>query len=288
MLKKNKNPYTLETKHGIADLSGRCLVMGIVNCTPDSFAQTRGPFKTERGVSHAMQCIADGADIIDVGGESTRPGAMEVPLQEELDRVIPVIETLRRYTGIPISIDTRKSVVASEALRVGADIVNDISALRHDARMVEVVADASVPVIIMHMQGFPQTMQKNPVYKNVVEEVVSFFQEREKFCLSRGIDRIVFDPGIGFGKRVEDNLSLLRSLPRLHGLGHPVLIGTSRKSFIGAITGQPVGERLAGSIASNVLAFYLGAHILRVHDVKPIRDALRIAEAIISNADRRI
>jgi dihydropteroate synthase len=262
--------------------------MGIVNCTPDSFARSSRTFTIESGISRAMQLIAEGADIIDVGGESTRPGAKEVPLQQELDRVIPVIEILRRYTQIPISIDTRKSVVASEALLAGADIVNDISALRYDSRMPDVVTGTSAPVILMHMQGTPETMQKNPVYENVVEEVIAFFQERETFCLAHGIYQIVFDPGIGFGKRIEDNLALLRSLPRICGLGRPILIGTSRKSFIGVLTGQRVEERLAGSIASNVLAFSQGAHILRVHDVKPMRDALRIAEAIISNADGKI
>jgi dihydropteroate synthase len=258
----------------------RCVIMGILNVTPDSFSDGGSHDGVDASLAHALLMIADGADIIDVGGESTRPGAAEIPVDEELRRVLPVIAAIRRESDIPISVDTRHSEVARAAMEVGAGIINDVSALRHDPRMAATAAAANVPVILMHMQGTPANMQRQPSYKNVTEEVILFFEERLAFCRVQGITRVVVDPGIGFGKSLDHNLQLLRELRTFAPLECPVLVGTSRKSFIGALTGAEVGDRLSGSIASGLLAWQQGAGILRVHDVRAMRDALRVAEAI--------
>lgn len=269
----------------LSDLGRRTLVMGILNVTPDSFSDGGRFFSLESAVAHARQLIREGADIIDVGGESTRPGAEPVPAEEELRRVLPVIRAIRKEFSVPISIDTYKAIVAEAALAAGANIVNDISALRFDPQMVEVVAHARVPVVLMHMLGTPQTMQQNPVYTDVVREIKEFLGERIAFARAHGIREIIIDPGIGFGKTVAHNVEILRRLSELKDLGCPILIGTSRKSFIGKLGGTeenplPISERLEGTIASNVIAVLHGAQIVRVHDVAAMKRALAIVDAV--------
>ena len=254
--------------------------MGILNITPDSFSDGGSHARPADAITHAHAMIADGADIIDIGGESTRPGATEVPVEEELRRVLPVIEGLRRETDIPISIDTRHAEVARAALEAGADILNDVSALRHDPGMAGVAATSGAPVVLMHMAGTPATMQHAPSYNNVTQDLSIFFEERIAFCHATGITDIVIDPGIGFGKTLAHNLQLLRELEVFAPLGCPLLVGTSRKSFLGALTGAEPRDRLPGTIASSLLAWRHGAGVLRVHDVRALRDALRVAEAI--------
>jgi len=266
--------------------------MGVLNVTPDSFSDGGEYLDRRAAVRRGLQLAAEGAAIIDVGGESTRPGSAEVPLREELARVVPVVEGLRE-AGIAaeISVDTRKAEVARQAIAAGATVVNDISALRADPQMAEVVAASGVRVCLMHMQGEPRTMQREPRYKDVVAEVEAFLAERIAFCEGLGIARelLIVDPGIGFGKTVAHNLALLAQLERIAALGPPVLIGTSRKSFLGQLaapawggTPPPPKERLAGTIATNVIALAKGASIFRVHDVAPVRDALGAVAATLA------
>lgn len=261
----------------------RPLIMGIVNLTPDSFSDG-GRFSGARAVDHARAMVADGADILDLGGESTRPGAAEVPAPEEIARTEPVIRALRAAgVTVPISIDTRKAAVAQAALAAGASMVNDVSALTHDPDLGAVVAEWGVPVVLMHAQGSPETMQNAPIYTDVVAEVCAHLADRIAAAQAMGIarDRIVIDPGLGFGKTLAHNLALLRGLPALADLGAPVLVGASRKSFIGALTGvaQP-DARLAGSLAAALHAAQAGAAILRVHDVAETKQALAVWRAL--------
>lgn len=258
-------------------------VMGILNVTPDSFSDG-GEFATfEAVLAQADRLIADGADILDVGGESTRPFAAPVSTEEELQRVIPVIEAVRRKHRIPISIDTTKAIVAREALRAGADIVNDISALRKDPEMITVIRASSCPVIIMHMQGTPADMQVKPHYDDVVADIIDFFAERIAWITGNGVarDRLIVDPGIGFGKTLHHNLSLLKHLEEFSALGLPVLLGHSRKRFLGEITGIPreTDRDLASAVAA-ALCCDRNVAIVRVHNVAATRQALRVAEAI--------
>ncbi len=269
----------------LSDLGKRTLIMGILNVTPDSFSDGGRFLSVESALARARQLIREGADIIDIGGESTRPGAEPVPTEEELRRVIPVIRAIRQESSVPISIDTYKAAVAQAALEAGANIINDISALRFDPQMARVVADARVPVVLMHMLGTPKTMQQNPVYTDVVREIKGFLAERIVFARAHGIEKIIIDPGIGFGKTVEHNVEILRRLSELKELGCPILIGTSRKSFIGKLGGTeenplPIPERLEGTIASNVIAVLNGAQIVRVHDVAAMKKALAIVDAV--------
>lgn len=260
------------------------VVMGIVNVTPDSFSDGGRYLDVAAAVAHGRELEAQGAAILDIGGESTRPGSEPVSADEELRRVIPVIEGLREGgTGCRISIDTSKAAVADAALAAGASLVNDVTALRGDPAMAEVVAAHDAECCLMHMLGRPRTMQQDPHYDEVVSDVKGFLEARMSFAVHHGIseERIVLDPGIGFGKTVVHNLELLARLHELAALGRPILIGTSRKSFLGAITGRPVDDRLAPTIASNVLAYERGARIFRVHDVAPVRDALLIAGATV-------
>ncbi|MFZ5979114.1 MAG: dihydropteroate synthase [Candidatus Zixiibacteriota bacterium] len=262
----------------------RPLVMGILNVTPDSFSDG-GLYETiDKAVEHALAMEADGADIIDVGGESTRPGAEAVPEPEELTRVIPVVKALKAHLRVPISIDTCKSEVALAALDAGAEIVNDISALRHDPAMAKIIADKKVPVVLMHMLGTPRDMQVKPEYKDCVKEIYEFLEERVAFAVSAGIDKskIVVDPGIGFGKRLLDNIEILTNIARFKELDLPVLIGASRKSFIGMLhpDGSLPHQRLGGSIAAAVAATLNGADILRVHDVPETVEALKVIQAL--------
>ncbi|MGQ9697393.1 MAG: dihydropteroate synthase [Armatimonadota bacterium] len=264
--------------------TARTLVMGILNVTPDSFSDGGLYLDAKLAVEHALQMLRDGADIIDVGGESTRPGAQPVPADEEMRRVLPVIERLAEETNAPISIDTYKSSVAREALKAGACIVNDISGLRFDSEIAAIAAESGAYLIVMHSIHTPATMQVNPQYDDVVAEVREFLKRQSEEAQRRGVprDRIIVDPGIGFGKTVEHNLELLRRLPELVQLGYPVLVGVSRKSFIGAVLeGAPPSERLEGTLAAVTLSIAWGARIVRVHDVAPTVKAARVADAIL-------
>ena len=259
----------------------RPCVMGIVNVTPDSFSDGGKFAATEAAIAHGLELVAQGAGILDIGGESTRPGATPVPLDEELARVIPVIEGLSKQVNVPISIDTYKPEVMRAAIAAGAAIVNDVFALREPGGL-EVVAASDAGVCLMHSQGTPQTMQADPQYQDVVTEVIGFLRERMASAEAHGIarDRIMLDPGFCFGKRSVHNLALLRELKILCELGQPVLVGLSRKSVLGQITGNDVDARLHASIAAAVIAAMKGARILRVHDVKATVDALNIVSAV--------
>lgn len=258
----------------------RPLVMGIVNVTPDSFSDG-GKFQDSRAaIMHARQMVEDGADLLDIGGESTRPGARAASLSEELDRVLPIIEALASI-GVPISIDTQKPEVMRAALSKGASMVNDVNALQAPGAL-EVVASSNAGVCLMHKQGSPETMQQQPDYQDVMGDVREFLADRANAVMTTGVkpERIVIDPGFGFGKTVAHNLTLLRNLYHFHELGFPVLAGLSRKSTLGAITGREVHERMAASIAAALIAVQKGAKILRVHDVRETVDALKVLDAV--------
>ncbi len=258
-------------------------VMGIVNVTPDSFSDGGRFSSADKAIAHAHDLVAQGADILDIGGESTRPGATPVPLDEELNRVIPVIEGLAGI-GIPLSIDTYKPEVMREAIKAGVDIVNDVCALQ-EPQALEIVAASDVGVCLMHMQGRPQNMQQDPQYQDVVKEVYDFLQARLAAAEQAGIakTRITLDPGFGFGKRTAHNLALLEGLSTLQKLGAPLLIGLSRKSVLGQVAGTDVNERLYASLAASVIAVMKGANIVRVHDVKATVEALKVASAVMQH-----
>jgi dihydropteroate synthase len=262
------------------------LIMGIVNVTPDSFSDGGLFLSRDKAVSHGMQLIQDGADILDIGGESTRPNATPVSLEEELSRVIPVIESLREKTDGLISIDTTKSQVADKALQAGADIVNDISGLTFDQNMMITIAKWNVPIIIMHIKGTPQNMQKNPHYKNVMEEIIQFLSDRVDAAITAGIsrDKIILDPGIGFGKTVDDNFKLLNHLGKICDLGFPVLLGPSRKAFIGETLNLPPNQREEGTAAAVTAGILNGARLFRVHDVKAMKRVATISDKITEAA----
>jgi dihydropteroate synthase len=256
--------------------------VGVVNVTPDSFSDGGQFLEAAAAIAHGRRLRQEGAAILDVGGESTRPYADPVPLDEELRRVVPVIEALAA-DGAMVSIDTRSAEVARRALAAGASFVNDVSALRHDPEMAGVVAGADVPVCLMHMLGEPKTMQDDPRYDDVVEDVARFLEERLAAATSAGVreEQVCLDPGIGFGKTLQHNLELLKAVPRLCAIGRPVMVGASRKRFIGTLTGREAGpERASGSVGAAVVAFLGGATFLRVHDVAPTVDALAVAGAV--------
>ena len=257
-------------------------IMGILNVTPDSFSDGGKFSDINEAVDHALSMIEAGADIIDIGGESTRPGSDPVNLQQELNRVIPVLETIRKHSGAPLSIDTYKSQVAEGAIKAGANIVNDISGCTFDKRMPEIIQTNDVPIIIMHIKGTPKHMQLNPHYDDVCLEVYSFLSDQINYLSNTGIENIVVDPGIGFGKRLEDNLKLLNNLESLKFLCQPILIGASRKSFLGHVLDKEVDQRLYGSLSVAILSAIKGADIIRVHDVAETKDVLRIIDAIHS------
>ena len=261
--------------------------MGIVNVTPDSFSDGGEFLDPERAIAHGRGLADEGADILDVGGESTRPGARAVDAAEELGRVVPVVEALAK-DGSKLSIDTSKTEVARAALDAGASMVNDVTALRADPDLAALCAERDCEVVLMHMLGDPRTMQENPVYHDVVDDIKVFLAERIEFATVAGIhrERIWIDPGIGFGKTVEHNLELHRRLGEFAELGRPVAFGSSRKSFIGKLTGAGVDQRLGGTIASNVIAYANGARMLRVHDVAPMQEALTVADAILTPRTR--
>ncbi|MGE4518876.1 MAG: dihydropteroate synthase [Desulfobacteraceae bacterium] len=264
----------------------KTLIMGVINITPDSFSDG-GKYNTvEKALAHARQLIDDGADILDVGGESTRPFSKPVSSDEELERVIPVIKNLRKITDLPVSIDTTKAIVAKEALAAGASIVNDVSAMAFDPEMADTVSESDSPVVLMHMLGTPENMQKNPSYSDLLNELLKFFMERIEFSLKKGIrkENIILDPGIGFGKTIEHNLLIIKNLNILKTLGFPVLIGTSRKTFIRKLVEKDDfpndKDVITGSIASACAAVLNGAQIVRVHDVKETKAALRVIDAL--------
>ena len=259
-------------------------VMAILNVTPDSFSDGGKFNAVDKAIEHALQLIADGADIIDIGGESTRPGAVPVSLEQELSRVIPVIEALSQVCTVPISIDTYKPEVMRAAIAVGADMVNDVRALQEPGAL-DLLASSNVGVCLMHMQGTPQTMQLAPTYTDVVLAVRKFLTDRYQAALNHGIakERILLDPGFGFGKRTVDNLALIQQLPRLADIGPPLLVGLSRKAVLGAISGGDAMQRLHSSIAASVICVMNGAKILRVHDVKATVDALKVVAAVMNH-----
>ena len=261
----------------------RLQVMGILNVTPDSFSDGGRFTRTDTALQQARQMVEEGAGIIDVGGESTRPGAQPVSEQQELDRVIPVVEQIARELDVVISIDTSKAVVMREAIHAGAHMINDVLALRSEGALAT-AADLQVPVCLMHMQGEPRTMQTNPVYADVVSDVKSFLLQRAQACLEAGLSReqIILDPGLGFGKTLQHNLTLFKQLPEFVQLGYPILMGASRKSMIGSILDLPVDQRLYGSISLAALAAWLGASIIRVHDVGPTVQAIKTILAVKS------
>jgi dihydropteroate synthase len=272
----------MEPKPPIEERFARPSVMGVVNVTPDSFSDGGAHLRAEAASTAARGMLDEGAAMVDVGGESTRPGSAGVPLDEELRRVVPVIESL---AGAPVSIDTAKAEVARRALELGAELVNDVSALRGDPELAEVVADAGAYVCLMHMQGEPRTMQEEPRYDDVVSEVKSFLEDRLAFAIAAGIaeDRVCLDPGIGFGKTVEHNFELVRRLPELVAIGRPVVIGFSRKSSLGRIMGDPSATTgtASASVGVAVSAYERGAWILRAHDVRAHVEALRAAHAVV-------
>ena len=256
-------------------------VMGILNVTPDSFSDGGRFLRRVSALEHARRLIDEGADILDIGGESTRPGAEPVPLEEELKRTIPLIESIRAFSDIPVSIDSSKPEVMRAAAEAGADLINDVWALRRPGAL-EAAVETGLPVCLMHMRGEPGSMQQNPQYDDVVSEVRDFLLQRAEVAQQAGIprSRILLDPGFGFGKNLEQNLQLFRALDRFKATGYPLLVGISRKSMIGGITGRPVEQRLAGSIAFAVLAAQAGSDVIRVHDVAETRDALAIVQAV--------
>jgi dihydropteroate synthase len=257
-------------------------IMGVLNVTPDSFSDGGRYLETATAVAHGRRLAADGAGIIDIGGESTRPGAGSVSASLESSRVLPVVEELHGLVEVALSIDTSKADVARRALAAGATMVNDVSALRADSEMVDVVAEAGCAVCLMHMQGAPRTMQQEPSYDDVVGEVLAFLDERLAFAVAHGIreEQVLLDPGIGFGKTLEHNLLLIKHLDRFAALGRPLVLGTSRKRFLGAVLGAEPDQRTIGTVATTVIGLLKGAAIFRVHDVKPNVEALRVVQAV--------
>ncbi|MGD9634328.1 MAG: dihydropteroate synthase [Pirellulales bacterium] len=262
------------------ELPRRPLLMGIVNVTQDSFSDGGQYLDPDAAVAHALQLVADGADLLDVGGESTRPGAKLVAERDELERVIPVIRRLAGTIGVPISVDTSKAAVARAAIEAGAEIINDVTGLEGDSEMVRTAVDCDAGVCVMHMQGTPQTMQLAPKYENVVAEVHGYLRERRDALVAAGVvrERICVDPGLGFGKTFEHNLALVRNCRGLHALGCPVLVGHSRKSFLGTLIGDAAADRTPASIGVALSLAQQGVQILRVHDVRPVREALLACE----------
>ena len=259
------------------------LIQGILNITPDSFSDGGRFIEPEKAFLRAIKMIEEGADIIDVGGESTRPGSDPISVDEELGRIIPIIERIKKESDCLISVDTYKSNVASEAINSGASIVNDISGLTYDKKMASLIIERNIPLILMHMKGNPKTMQEKPFYKDVISEICNFFkmQINQLRKLNFSFNKIILDPGIGFGKTLDHNLLILNNLNIIRKLGHPVAIGTSRKSFIGEILGLPTKDRIEGSISSNIVAIINGANIIRVHDIAEMKKAVFVLDRIL-------
>jgi dihydropteroate synthase len=275
--------FRLQCGNKKLDLSSRTHIMGILNVTPDSFSDGGEFYQPEQAIERGIQMAEEGADIIDIGAESTRPGAEPISTEEELQRLVPVLEGLLKKVDVPISIDTYKSSIAEMALKAGAHIINDISGLRFDPQMKDIVAKYRVPVVIMHIKGEPRNMQQNPYYDDLIGEIYGYFDESIRIAEGAGIKRenIIVDPGIGFGKRLMNNYEILRRLYEFQGLGCPILIGPSRKSFIGKVLDLPPDQRLEGTIAAVAIGIQNGAHIVRVHDVKEISRACRIIDLLV-------
>ncbi|MEW6667505.1 MAG: dihydropteroate synthase [Thermodesulfobacteriota bacterium] len=281
-MKRPTKSLSLRWAGHFLDLDRRSCVMGVLNVTPDSFSDGGRFLEWEKAVEHGLQMAVDGADIIDVGGESTRPYAEEIPAQEELDRVLPVVHALAKELKIPISIDTVKSTVAREALRAGASMINDVSAFRFDPGMASLAAGAGVPVILMHMKGVPRDMQEDPTYGDLMGEIADFLKAALERAVAGGVreEMIVLDPGIGFGKTFDHNLVILKNLRRFGSLGRPILIGPSRKAFLGRILDRKAPERDTGTMAAVSAALLNGAHIVRVHNVKMAVETARVIDAV--------
>lgn len=277
----------IKCRNKILDLNSHTHIMGILNCTPDSFYSGSRNYSVDSAVERGIRMTEEGADILDIGGESTRPGARPISVEEESARVLPVIEKLLRQVDVVLSVDTTKSVVAQLALESGAHMVNDISGLQFDPELANVVANFGVPVIIMHIKGAPQNMQKNPTYENVLGEICEYFAKRIDYATSEGIDtaKIILDPGIGFGKRLDDNYEIINNLVKFTEFGRPILVGPSRKSFIGRVLNLPPEESLEGTLAMATAAILNGAQILRVHDVQQVKRAALVTD-YLSNLKR--
>jgi dihydropteroate synthase len=278
----SKTHYSIRCQKRILPLGKRTLLMGVLNVTPDSFSDGGLFFDKEKAISHALRMVEGGADIIDIGGESTRPGSKPLELEEELRRVIPVIESLAKEVDVPLSIDTYKSTVAQRAIEAGAEIINDISGLHFDPSLAKVAAKNDTPLILMHIRGKPETMQKGVHYDSLFSDILQYLKESIQRAESTGLDsrQIIIDPGIGFGKTAEDNLLIIKNLYEFRILGKPILLGTSRKSFIGKILNTEVGDRLEGTLSSIAIGVLNGAHIIRSHDVPQAKKAIAVADAI--------
>jgi dihydropteroate synthase len=278
----SKTHYTIRCRKRTLTLGRRTLLMGVLNVTPDSFSDGGLFFNKEKAIAHGLRMVEEGADIIDIGGESTKPGSKPLALEEELHRVIPVIETLAKEVDVPISIDTYKSAMAQRAIEAGAQIVNDISGLHFDPNLAKVVAKEDAPLILMHIRGTPETMQKDVHYKSLFSEILQYLKDSIQMAESAGVDprQIIVDPGIGFGKTVEDNLLIIKNLNEFRILGKPILLGTSRKSFIGKILNAEAGDRLEGTLSSIAIGVLNGAHIIRSHDVLQAKKAIVVADAV--------
>ena len=267
--------------------AARTYVMAVLNVTPDSFSDGGQYFSPEAALDRAVRVAHEGADILDIGAESSRPGSQRLSVEEECRRLFPLVEQVAENVKIPLSIDTYKAEIATMALNAGASIVNDITALRGDPKMAEVVAESGCVLVLMHMLGTPATMQINPVYESVVDDLCAFFEERISYAESFGINRIMIDPGIGFGKTVEHNVEIIRNLKVFRTFGKPVLIGVSRKSFIGSVLGLPVQERLEGTAAAVTVSILNGANVVRVHDVREMVRVARMTDALAGRGCQR-
>jgi dihydropteroate synthase len=278
----SKTQYSIHCRKRTLTLGKRTLLMGILNVTPDSFSDGGLFFDKDNAVSHGVKMVEEGADIIDIGGESTKPGSKPIELEEELRRVIPVIESIAKEADVPISIDTYKSTVAQRAIEAGAEIINDISGLHFDPGLANVAAKGNIPLILMHIRGTPETMQKNVHYDSLFSEILQYLKDSIQRAESAGLDpgQIIIDPGIGFGKTLEDNLLIIKNLHEFRILGKPILLGTSRKNFIGKILNAEVEDRLEGTLSSMAIGVLNGAHIIRSHDVLQAKKALAVADAI--------
>jgi len=278
----SKTNFSIHCRKRTFTLGGQTLLMGILNVTPDSFSDGGLYFNKEKAIAHGLRMVEEGADFLDIGGESTRPGSKPLELEEELSRVIPVIKSLAKEVDVPISIDTYKSKVAQKAMEVGAEIINDISGLNFDQNLAQVAAKGNAPLILMHMRGTPETMQKDVHYDSLFSEILQYLKDSIQKAESAGLDpeQIIIDPGIGFGKTLDDNLLIIKNLSEFRVLGKPILLGTSRKSFIGKILNAEVEDRLEGTLSSIAIGVLNGAHIIRCHDVLQAKKAIAIADAI--------
>jgi len=278
----SRTHYSIRCRKGTLILGKRTLLMGVLNVTPDSFSDGGFFFDKEKAIAHGIKMVEEGADIIDIGGESTRPGSKSLQLEEELRRVIPVIESLAKEVDVPISIDTYKSTVAQKAIEAGAQMINDISGSYFDQSLPEIAVKEDVPIVLMHIRGTPETMQKDVHYNSLFSEILLYLKDSVQRAESAGLDpqQIIIDPGIGFGKTIEDNLLILKNLFEFRVLGKPILLGTSRKAFIGKILNAEVGNRLEGTLSTIAIGVFNGAHIIRSHDVLQARKAIAVADAI--------